>query len=115
MEHDRCAPEDFYSTTNHRTHVRIGEQWIETENQRMDAMIAVHEGRAFCRRLRDLRQGNRIVVGMQMCIRDRFCGRDRSPAAYRARAGGGALHAFNRRRSRRQIQRRAAGFRHQSS
>jgi lysine-ketoglutarate reductase/saccharopine dehydrogenase-like protein (TIGR00300 family) len=65
VERDRCAPEDFYSTTNHRTHVRIGEQWIETENQRMDAMIVVHEGRAFCRRLRDLRQGDRIVVGMR--------------------------------------------------
>ena len=65
VERDRCAPEDFYSTTNHRTHVRIGEQWIETENQRMDAMIVVHEGRAFCRRLRDLRQGDRIVAGMR--------------------------------------------------
>jgi lysine-ketoglutarate reductase/saccharopine dehydrogenase-like protein (TIGR00300 family) len=65
VEHDRCAPEDFYSTTNHRTHVRIGGQWIETQNQRMDAMIVVHEGRAYCRRLRDLRQGDRIVVGMR--------------------------------------------------
>jgi len=65
VERDRCAPEDFYSTTNHRTHVRIGERWIETENQRMDAMIVVHEGRAYCRRLRDLCQGDRIVVGMR--------------------------------------------------
>ena len=65
VERDCCAPEDFYSTTNHRTHVRIGEQWIECENQRMDAMIVVREGRAFCRRLRDLRQGDRIVVGMR--------------------------------------------------
>jgi lysine-ketoglutarate reductase/saccharopine dehydrogenase-like protein (TIGR00300 family) len=65
VERDWCAPEDFYSTTNHRTHVRIGEQWIECENQRMDAMIVVREGRAFCRRLRDLRQGDRIVVGMR--------------------------------------------------
>jgi lysine-ketoglutarate reductase/saccharopine dehydrogenase-like protein (TIGR00300 family) len=65
VERDRCAPEDFYSTTNHRTHVRIGDHWIETENQRMDAMIVVHEGRAYCRRLRDLRQGDRIVVGMR--------------------------------------------------
>jgi lysine-ketoglutarate reductase/saccharopine dehydrogenase-like protein (TIGR00300 family) len=65
VERDRCAPEDFYSTTNHRTHVRIGERWIESENQRMDAMIVVHEGRAFCRRLRDLRQGERIVVGLR--------------------------------------------------
>jgi lysine-ketoglutarate reductase/saccharopine dehydrogenase-like protein (TIGR00300 family) len=65
VERDRCAPEDFYSTTNHRTHVRIGDEWIETENQRMDAMIVIHEGRAWCRRLRDLRQGDRIVVGMR--------------------------------------------------
>lgn len=65
VERDRCAPEDFYSTTNHRTHVRIGEQWIECEYQRMDAMIVVHQGRAFCRRLRDLRQGDRIVVGLR--------------------------------------------------
>ena len=65
VDRDRCAPEDFYSTTNHRTHVRIGERWIESANQRMDAMIVVHEGRASCRRLRDLRQGDRIVVGMR--------------------------------------------------
>ena len=24
VERDRCAPEDFYSTTNHRTYVRLG-------------------------------------------------------------------------------------------
>ena len=46
VERDRCAPDDFYSTTNHRTHVRIGQQWIEVENQRMDALIVVDEGRA---------------------------------------------------------------------
>jgi len=65
VERDRCAPEDFYSTTNHKTHVRSGDQWIEVENQRMDAMIVVGDGRASCRRLRDLRQGDRIVVGMR--------------------------------------------------
>ena len=46
VERDRCAPEDFYSTTNHKTHVRSGDQWIEVENQRMDAMIVVGDGRA---------------------------------------------------------------------
>ena len=54
VERDRCAPEDFYSTTNHRTYVRHGQQWIEVENQRMDAMIVVRDGQACCRRLRDL-------------------------------------------------------------
>jgi lysine-ketoglutarate reductase/saccharopine dehydrogenase-like protein (TIGR00300 family) len=65
VERDRCAPEDFYSTTNHRTNVRHGQRWIEVENQRMDAMVVVREGRAACRRLRDLRRGDRIVVGLR--------------------------------------------------
>ncbi len=65
VERDRCAPEDFYSTTNHKTYVRSGPKWIEVENQRMDAMIVVGEGRAVCRRLRDLRRGDSIVVGLR--------------------------------------------------
>jgi lysine-ketoglutarate reductase/saccharopine dehydrogenase-like protein (TIGR00300 family) len=65
VEHDRCAHEDFYSTTNHRTSVRIGQKWIEVENQRMDAMIVVRDGRAMCRRLRDLRKGDQMVVGLR--------------------------------------------------
>jgi lysine-ketoglutarate reductase/saccharopine dehydrogenase-like protein (TIGR00300 family) len=65
VERDRCAPEDFYSTTNHRTYVRIATEWAEVRNQRMDAMIVVHEGQAWCRRLRDLRAGDQIVVGLR--------------------------------------------------
>src|SRR5438552_12620711 len=65
VERDRCAPEDFYSTTNHRTLVRYRQQWIEVENQRMDALIVVQEGRAFCRRLRDVRAGDQVVAGMR--------------------------------------------------
>jgi lysine-ketoglutarate reductase/saccharopine dehydrogenase-like protein (TIGR00300 family) len=65
VERDRCAPEDFYSTTNHRTLVRHGGEWIEVENQRMDALIVVKDGRAQCRRLRDIRAGDRIVAGMR--------------------------------------------------
>lgn len=64
VERDCCAPEDFYSTTNHRTLVRHAGQWLEVENQRMDGMIVVRENRAVCRRLRDLKQGDRVVVGM---------------------------------------------------
>jgi lysine-ketoglutarate reductase/saccharopine dehydrogenase-like protein (TIGR00300 family) len=65
VDRDCCAPEDFYSTTNHRTHVRYKQRWIEVEDQRMDALIVVEEERAFCRRLRDLTQGDRIVVGVR--------------------------------------------------
>jgi lysine-ketoglutarate reductase/saccharopine dehydrogenase-like protein (TIGR00300 family) len=64
VERDCCAPEDFYSTTNYRTLVRHEGRWLDVENQRMDAMIIVAEGHAACRRLRDLRQGDRVVTGM---------------------------------------------------
>jgi lysine-ketoglutarate reductase/saccharopine dehydrogenase-like protein (TIGR00300 family) len=62
-EKDRCVPDDFYSTTNHRTHVRIGGRWVEVEQQRMDAVIAVVGGRAACRKLRDIRSGELVVCG----------------------------------------------------
>ena len=65
VERDKCAPEDFYSTTNHHTLVRHGQKWIEVENQRMDAMIVVSGGHALCRRLRDLRAGDQIVTGLR--------------------------------------------------
>ena len=64
VERDCCAPEDFYSTTNHRTMVRCQGEWYEVQDQRMDAMIVILEGTAACRRLRDLRKGDEVVVGM---------------------------------------------------
>jgi lysine-ketoglutarate reductase/saccharopine dehydrogenase-like protein (TIGR00300 family) len=65
VSRDCCAPLDFYSTTNHRTMVRHGGAWIAVENQRMDAMIVVRDGRAWCRRLRDLRAQDQVVTGMR--------------------------------------------------
>jgi lysine-ketoglutarate reductase/saccharopine dehydrogenase-like protein (TIGR00300 family) len=64
-ERDRCAPEEFYSTTNQRTLIRRRGQWIEVRKQRMDAMIVVQNGSATCRRLRDIKAGDLIVVGMK--------------------------------------------------
>jgi lysine-ketoglutarate reductase/saccharopine dehydrogenase-like protein (TIGR00300 family) len=65
VENDRCAPEDFYSTTNHRTFIRRNNDWIEVQDQRMDALVVVRGKAAFCRRLRDVRAGDRVVVGMR--------------------------------------------------
>ncbi len=65
VERDRCAPEDFYSTTNHRTLVRHQGRWLEVENQRMDALVVVEGDRAVCRRLRDVRRGDRVVCGLR--------------------------------------------------
>jgi lysine-ketoglutarate reductase/saccharopine dehydrogenase-like protein (TIGR00300 family) len=64
-ECDRCAAEDFYSTTNQRTLIRHRGQWVEVRKQRMDAMIVVQNGSATCRRLRDIKAGDSIVVGMK--------------------------------------------------
>ncbi len=64
VERDRCAPEDFYSTSNHHTFVRIGGEWVEVQNQRMDAMVVVKGSEAWCRRLRDLKAGDMVVTGM---------------------------------------------------
>jgi lysine-ketoglutarate reductase/saccharopine dehydrogenase-like protein (TIGR00300 family) len=62
---DCCAPEDFYSTTNHKTYVRQAGHWMGVQNQRMDALIVVEEGSASCRRLRDIKAGDRVVTGMR--------------------------------------------------
>ena len=65
VDRDCCAPEDFYSSTNHRTLIRHGDQWVEVQDQRMDALIVVQGGQAYSRRLRDIRAGDRVVAGMR--------------------------------------------------
>ena len=62
-EKDRCVPDDFYSTTNHRTQVRLDGRWVEVEQQRMDAVIVTSGQRAACRKLRDVRTGEPVVCG----------------------------------------------------
>lgn len=62
---DGAAPEDFYSTTNQRTAVRIDGRWVDADQQRMDAALILEDGRVTCRKLRDLRRGDRVVCGMQ--------------------------------------------------
>lgn len=62
-EKDRCVPDDFYSTTNHRTQVRVKGEWVEVQHQRMDAVIIVNGQEASCRKLRDVRGGELVVCG----------------------------------------------------
>ena len=59
------APDGFYSSTNLPTHVRLSDQWVKVEKQRMDAAIVVEGGMARCVKLRDLKLGMQVVVGMQ--------------------------------------------------
>ena len=62
---DGAAPDDFYSTTNHRTSVFLDGEWITAVNQRMDAALVVSGSRVECRKLRDLEKGDLVVCGMQ--------------------------------------------------
>ncbi len=57
------VPDDFYSTTNYRTVVRIDGRALEVADQRMDSCIVVKGGRAACAKIRDVRRGDRVVCG----------------------------------------------------
>jgi lysine-ketoglutarate reductase/saccharopine dehydrogenase-like protein (TIGR00300 family) len=62
---DGAFPEEFYSTTNHRTQVRLKGEWIEVEDQEMDCGILVdaEELAARCIPMAEVRKGDPIVVG----------------------------------------------------
>jgi lysine-ketoglutarate reductase/saccharopine dehydrogenase-like protein (TIGR00300 family) len=80
---DGCAPEDFYSTSNHRTWVRHGGQWLQVERQRMDAAIVIAQERASCRKLRDLRAGDPVVCSLDgIRVVPEFRERDRHGFAF---------------------------------
>lgn len=86
-EADRVVPDDFYSTTNHRTFVRAQGQWIEVSRQRMDGVIVMTQTgettQAECRKLRDVRQGELIVCGAHgVRIQPEFKERDRLGFAF---------------------------------
>ena len=82
-ERDGCVPDDFYSTTNHRTLVRRDGQWLPVERQRMDAVIVYEEGRAVCRKLRDVRSGDHVVCGVAgVRVMPEFQERDRRGFAF---------------------------------
>jgi lysine-ketoglutarate reductase/saccharopine dehydrogenase-like protein (TIGR00300 family) len=84
-EADRVVPDDFYSTTNHRTFIRMQGAWLEVANQRMDAVIVVEGSHAECRKLRDVRRGEMIVCGAHgIRIQPEFKERDRLGFAFMA-------------------------------
>ena len=82
-DRDGCVPDDFYSTTNHRTMIRHKRKWIEVAGQRMDAVIVVEDGAATCRKLRDVRKGDRVVCGVGgIRVIPEFRDRDRQGFAF---------------------------------
>ncbi len=65
---DGVAPDDFYVSTIYPTEVRFNCEWVKVENQRMDAAIVVQPTEngaiAQCKLLRDLKVGDRVMVGV---------------------------------------------------
>ncbi len=64
---DGAFPEGFYSTTNHRTQIRLRGEWIDVEDQEMDCGVLVDPegGAARCIAMAEVRKGDLIVVGRQ--------------------------------------------------
>jgi lysine-ketoglutarate reductase/saccharopine dehydrogenase-like protein (TIGR00300 family) len=60
---DKHAPNNFYSTTNHKTEVFTDDKWIEVKNQRMDAVIVKYDNQNLqCVKLRDVKKGDNILL-----------------------------------------------------
>lgn len=80
---DACVPEDFYSTTNHRTQARVEGLWTDVADQRMDAVIVRDAGALRCRLLRDVKVGAEVVCGVEgIRVLPEFRVRDRHGFAF---------------------------------
>jgi lysine-ketoglutarate reductase/saccharopine dehydrogenase-like protein (TIGR00300 family) len=57
------VPDDFYSTTNHRTYIRHAGEWKLVHDQRMDAVVRLDPDGPRCAKLRDIRKGDSVLCG----------------------------------------------------
>ena len=62
-DRDGVFPEDFYSTTNLETVVRLGGQWVPVEQPEMDCGLVVRGERVRTVPVSDVRQGDMVVCG----------------------------------------------------
>jgi lysine-ketoglutarate reductase/saccharopine dehydrogenase-like protein (TIGR00300 family) len=62
---DGAFPEGFYSTTSHRTQIRLNNEWIDVEDMEMDCGVLIDPegGAARCLPMSEVHKGDRIVVG----------------------------------------------------
>ena len=56
-------PENFYSTTNNNTQIFYKNRWINVGNMMMDKCIVVKGNKATCVPIREIKKGDKIVVG----------------------------------------------------
>ena len=62
---DKTLPDNFYSTTNHPTHVRIDDGWLLVQGSEMDLIIVVDrtKRRAVSKPINEIKKGDLVVVG----------------------------------------------------
>lgn len=63
VEKDGVAPENFYSTTNHKTYIRLNKRWVYVKNPEMDCVIVVRGEEAETKPINELKKGELVVVG----------------------------------------------------
>jgi lysine-ketoglutarate reductase/saccharopine dehydrogenase-like protein (TIGR00300 family) len=63
VDRDGVFPEDFYSTTNLETRVRIGGHWLRVDNPEMDCGIVVAKGVPRTIPVSDVKAGDVVVCG----------------------------------------------------
>jgi len=63
VERDGVFPEDFYSTTNLETVVRVGATWVPVEQPEMDCGLVVTGSRVRTVPVSDVRRGMSVVCG----------------------------------------------------
>jgi lysine-ketoglutarate reductase/saccharopine dehydrogenase-like protein (TIGR00300 family) len=61
-ERDGILPDDFYSTTNLETFVRVGGKWLAARDQKMDCALVLREGEPHCVKQRLVRTGEPVVL-----------------------------------------------------
>ncbi len=61
---DGVLPEGFFSTTNLPTYVRVGGEWRQPREPRMDgSLVLAADGTLWVREMRRVRRGDRVAVG----------------------------------------------------
>jgi len=63
VEKDGVAPDNFYSTTNHKTYIRLNKKWIYVKNPEMDCVIVVKGEEAETKPINELKKEELVVTG----------------------------------------------------
>jgi lysine-ketoglutarate reductase/saccharopine dehydrogenase-like protein (TIGR00300 family) len=61
-ERDGILPDEFYSTTNFDTFVRIDGRWVEARDQKMDSALVLREGVPRCVKQSQVKKGEAVAL-----------------------------------------------------